>query len=367
MSVIEAIFGKFDSWLSEALTGRRLPYPSTASIEPVSNMCQLECPLCPTGAKKLNYDRKVMSLETFKVLLDKMPFVRTLDLYKSGEPFLNPDIFAMTRYAADQQIEVIISTNFSFSRPDEFFENIVNSGLWKLTISLDGASQESYSQYRIGGNFELVMSNIIKLIEAKKRLRSHTPKIVWQFLVNRFNEHEIPVAQKTADNLKIPLDILPMDLDDELPDFQPEGTIQERKAYWLPTDKKYICDRYQGEHRYPLFPGICTQLFVRVVVTADGKVFPCCWAWDRKSVVGDLLTESFEDIWYNQKYMSSRSRFLKKDFHSKVQTVCFGCKSFGTTPSLRDKLKLLIAIYREQYGHRKRRLLRALTGIFGRG
>jgi radical SAM protein with 4Fe4S-binding SPASM domain len=301
-----------------------------------------------------------MPLETFKVLLDKMPFIRTLDLFKSGEPFLNPDIFAMTRYACDRDIEVMISTNFSFSKPDEFFENIVKSGLERLIISLDGASQESYSQYRIGGNYDLVIANIKKLIETKKRLKSATPKIIWQFLVNRFNEHEIAAAQKIAVDLKITLDLRPLDLTDELPDVELEGTIQQRKAYWLPADKKYICERYQGEHRYPLFPGICTQLFARAVVAADGKVFPCCWAWDRNSVVGDLLTESFENIWYNQNYVSSRSRFLKKDFRSKVQTVCFRCKSFGTTPSLRDKLNLLIAICRENYGHWKRRLLRAL-------
>ena len=358
---------RLESWLSEFLAGRGLPYPSTVSIEPVSNICQLKCPLCPTGSNKLNYDQKIMSLESFKVLLGKMPFVGTIDLYKSGEPFFNPEIFEMVRYAADRKIEVNISTNFSFPRSDEFFEHIINSGLGRLTISLDGASQASYSQYRIGGDYELVMSNIMKLIEAKKRLRSRTPEIIWQFLVNRFNEHEIPEARRIAKDLNITLHLMPLDLDDELPDMEMEGTIEERKAYWLSSDKKYICDRYRHEHRYPLFPGICTQLFSRVVVTADGKIFPCCWAWDRKSIVGDLLTESFEDIWHNEKYVSSRSRFLKKGFNTKVRTVCFGCKGFGTTPSLTDKLRLLIAVYRERYGHRKRRLLRTLTGIFGRG
>jgi radical SAM protein with 4Fe4S-binding SPASM domain len=360
MSGFETILGKFDSWLNELLTTSRLPYPSTASIEPISNMCQLKCPLCPTGLGRLNYDHRIMSLETFKVVLGKMPFVSTIDLYKSGEPFLNPEIFAMTRYACDRNIEVIISTNFSFSRPDEFFENIVKSGLERLVISLDGASRESYSRYRIGGDYDLVMSNIIKLIEAKNRLRSRTPKIIWQFLVNKFNENEISAAKKISKNLRITLDLRPIDLDDELPDVELEDTIQQRKAYWLPSNKKYICDRYQGEHRYPLFPGICTQLFTRIVVTADGKIFPCCWAWDRNSVVGDLLTESFENIWHNRNYVSSRSRFLKKDFSAEVQTVCFRCKSFGTMPSLRDKLNLLVAIFRENYGHRKRRLLRAL-------
>jgi MoaA/NifB/PqqE/SkfB family radical SAM enzyme len=359
-SVIDAIMNRLDSWLSAVLTGRVLPYPKTVSIEPVSNMCQLMCPLCPTGAKKLNYGHTIMPLETFKILLDKMPFVRTLDLFRSGEPFLNPDIFAMIRYASDRNIEVVVSTHFSFPKPDEFFEKIVKSGLGRLVVSLDGASQESYSKYRIGGSYDLVMSNIKKLVEIKKRLHSSTPKIVWQFLVNRFNEHEIAMAQEISRDLNITLDLRPIDLGEELPDVELNGTIQERKAAWLPANKKYIGDRYKREHRYPLFQGICPQLFARVVVTADGKVFPCCWAWDRDSMVGDLFAESFEDIWYNQNYLSSRSRFLKKDFRSGVNTVCFRCKSFGTTPSLRDKLNLLIAICRENYGHWKRKLPRAL-------
>ncbi|NTW89092.1 MAG: radical SAM protein, partial [Desulfobulbaceae bacterium] len=334
---------RVDSWFHDALASK-LPYPVIASIEPVSNMCQLKCPLCPTGTKNLNYDCKIMSLETFKIILEKMPFIKMIDLYKSGEPFLNPDIFSMIRYATEREIEVIISTNFSFAKPDGFFEDIVTSGLRKLVISLDGASQESYSQYRIGGNYELVMANIKKLLDVKKRLRSKCPEIVWQFLVNRFNEHEIPLAQKIAREINITLDIRPMDLLDELPDVELDGTLGERMRQWLPTNKKYICDRYQGEHRYPLFPGICTQLFARLVVTSDGKILPCCETWDKNSVFGDLLADSFKDIWHNRNYLNSRARFLIKDFNPKEQTVCFKCRNFGTTPSFTDKAKLLAVV-----------------------
>ena len=340
MSFSEKIFNNL-------LATRKLPYPSTISIEPVSNLCQLKCPLCPTGVRALGHEPVIMQLDTFKLLLDKMPFVKVIELYKSGEPFLNPDLFAITKYANDRKIKVTISTHFSFAKPDDFFENIVTSGLRRLVVSLDGTSQESYSQYRIGGDYELVMSNIKKLLQAKDRLHSKRPEIVWQFLVTRFNEHEIPIARKLANDLRVTLDIRPFGLSDDVPDIEIEETIQERKAYWLPTDESYISDCYKGEYTYPLNKGLCTQLFTRLVVTAEGKILPCCEVWDKSSVFGDLMTESFEDIWYNQKYLDARSRFLKNDFRPQVQSVCFRCNNFYATPALKDKLKLVIAVFRK--------------------
>ena len=124
----------------------------------------------------------------------------------------------MIRYARDRNVKVIVSSHFSFSKPDEFFENIVTSGLEKLFISLDGSSQETYSHYRVGGDYAQVMANIRNLIEAKKRLRRAKPEIIWQFLVNKFNEHEIATARNIAKDLGIALDIRSLDLDDELPD-----------------------------------------------------------------------------------------------------------------------------------------------------
>jgi len=293
----------------------------------------------------------LMPFETFKIILDKLPFIKVIDLFKSGEPFLNPDIFTMIRHAADRGIKVIISTNFSFSKPEDFFEDIAKSGLHKLVVSLDGASQESYEKYRIGGNHELVMANIRKLIEVKKRLHRKSPEIVWQFLVNKFNENEVATARTIADNLKITLDVRPMLMSDDVPDVELEGTIEERKAYWLGTNKNYICDRYLNEVRFPLFKNICASLFRRIVVTADGKILPCCETWSQSSVFGDLMAESFDDIWNNQKYSESRALFLKRNFVPTVKTVCCRCKNYGAEFSLREKLRLLIAVYMAQISH----------------
>jgi MoaA/NifB/PqqE/SkfB family radical SAM enzyme len=256
----------------------------------------------------------------------------------------------MVRYASDRNIKVIISTHFSFSKPDEFFEDIVNSGLDQLVISLDGTSQESYSHYRIGGNFDLVMYNIKKLLGVRNKLNSKKPEIIWQFLVNKFNEHEIGEAQKLSRDLKIKLDLRPLDLDDELPDVELDDTIEDRISHWLPSNKKYVANRYQGEFHYPLFSGLCKDLFIRLVLTVDGKVMPCCLAWDTSNLFGDLLTESLEDIWYNRKYLDARSRFLKNDVRPQDQSICFRCNNFGSKPSLRDKFNLLLAVYKKNIG-----------------
>jgi MoaA/NifB/PqqE/SkfB family radical SAM enzyme len=347
MPITNSITSSLVSWLNTILASRKLPRPGIINIEPVSNLCQLKCPLCPTGINLLDYPPKVMPIDTFKAILDKVPFIGVLELYRSGEPFLNPDLFAMIRYARDRNIKVVISSHFSFSKPDDFFENIVTSGLEKLYISLDGASQETYSNYRVGGDYDLVMANITALIEAKKRLRRGKPEIIWQFLVNKFNEHEIETARKIAKDLNIEIDFRPLDLDDELPDVTLAETIEERMTNWLPRNEKLIAERYLRERRNPLFPGVCKDLFTRMIVTVDGKVMPCCMVWDHNNAFGDLLTDSFDEIWYSRKYLDARSRFLIEDHRPQIQSICFRCNNFGITPSFRDKLKLLLAVYRK--------------------
>lgn len=344
--------------LTAMLGSNRLPRPGTINIEPVSNLCQLACPLCPTGIHILDYPPRIMPFERFKTILDKVPFVSVVELYRSGEPFLNPDLPAMIRYACERNIEVIVSTHFSFAAPDEFFEKVVTSGLAKLYISLDGASQESYAHYRVGGSYDLVMANIGKLLAAKKRLHHSGPEIIWQFLVNRFNEHEIALARNIARDLNIALEIRPMDLDDELPDVTLDEPIEERMAHWLPANASHIAERYRGEHSYPLFPGVCKDLFTRMVVTVDGTVMPCCMVWNHNNGFGNLLADAFDDIWYGRKYSAARSRFLTEDCQPQTEAICCRCNNFGALPSLRDKLNLLLVVYRRGLGLWGKKFLR---------
>lgn len=55
-----------------------------------------------------------------------------------------------------------------------------------MLISLDGACEETYLKYRIGGSFELVLQNVSKMAEAKRRLGAKRPIWFgrwWYFLI----------------------------------------------------------------------------------------------------------------------------------------------------------------------------------------
>lgn len=341
-----------ETFIDNILTSNKLPYPGNAFIDPVSNMCQLKCPLCPVGAQIIKHDRLIMPMDTFKAILDKMPFLRTLDLYRSGEPFLNPELLAMIRLANQRNIKVTVSTHLSFAKPDFFFDELVASGLESLVVSLDGTSQETYSRYRIGGNYDLVLANITKLIEVKARSNSKKPEIIWQFIVNKYNEHEIATARKIADSLNISLELRPISLADNEPDVKHEPfSIEARKKEWLPEDDAYVCDCYKGEYCYPLSKKICSQLFTRVIVLADGKILPCCEAREKESAFGDLLTQSFDDIWFGRKYHDARLRALNMKNTPEGQSVCFRCNNFNITPSLKDKLRLLATVSKDYLFH----------------
>ena len=77
----------------------------------------------------------------------------------------------------------------------------MKSGLRKLIISLDGIDQDTYSAYRINGNFNTVIDGIKNVTEAKRRNNSSL-KIEIQFLVNRLNEHQIPQIRQLAAKAK---------------------------------------------------------------------------------------------------------------------------------------------------------------------
>ena len=306
----------------------KTPIPNDIVVNPI-NFCNLNCPLCARGTNKVNYDNIAMSMGTFKTIIEKMPRLKHITLYHWGEPFLNPDIFEMIKYAKKRSIQVSIHTNFSLKKNDYFFLKLVQSKLDFLTVAIDGASQESYSKYRKGGDFRLVIHNVEALMKAKKHLKSKIPMVMWKFIVNRFNEKEIGKAQSMARRLGMKFEIEKMGLSDMAPKLKFDTTIERRKKDWLPKNKKFVFNYYKNKYKKPFYKRPCDQLFTTLVVNPDGKVFPCCFTTDKNDVFGDLLADSIENIWNNDKYRYSRSLFGgKKYLNPKIQTICSKCNNF---------------------------------------
>lgn len=83
-----------------------LKSPLSLRVEPTS-LCNFSCKFCANGNKervrKTNRYHGHMELNLFKkIVMDVKEFeqhLKYLYLYKDGEPFLNPNLFEMIRYA----------------------------------------------------------------------------------------------------------------------------------------------------------------------------------------------------------------------------------------------------------------------------
>ena len=103
--------------------------PYNIHIEP-TNICNLRCPLCSTGVEAETRKKSILTFENFKKLIDNIKDTTLiLSLQNWGEPTLVQDLPKMIRYAADAGIFTRMSTNFSIDYTDDYFEELMKSGL----------------------------------------------------------------------------------------------------------------------------------------------------------------------------------------------------------------------------------------------
>ncbi len=301
------------SYVVSSLTGLPVTYgmPATVSLE-LTNNCNLGCPECASGSGTMLRERGFMDPALYKKVIRELnPFIWYASLYFQGEPFLHPDIFYFLQLK--ENAKVIISTNGHYLGGNNARKTVL-SGIHKLIVSLDGMDQEPYSKYRVNGNLETVMAGIRNVSLERQRLNSPM-KLELQFLVNRFNEHQIAQAESFAREVKASLRLKSMQV------------IQGHDAgEWMPSAGKFA--RYETSGgRFTIknpMPSRCLRLWLNPVITWDGKVLPCCFDKDAEYIMGDLRSETFREIWHGNKFRKFRLKVLSD---RKSIPICRNCTS----------------------------------------
>jgi MoaA/NifB/PqqE/SkfB family radical SAM enzyme len=168
-----------------------------------------------------------------------------------------------------------------------------------------------------------------EIMAAKERLKSKTPKIEWQFLVFKHNEHEIAAAEEMArkigvDRFRLRSPGFP--LGDYKLKERPEQVAEEDK--WMPTDPTYW-QLHPGVLRKEgfLFDEPCYYLYRSMTVNPGGGIAACCIVYKERQDFGNLVRDDLETIWNNQQYQRSRALFGKHPT-DRAGTVCDGCFLF---------------------------------------
>lgn len=291
-----------------------IPFPIALSIEPTT-ACNLGCSQCPSGLKSFSRPTGNVDLDNAKVWIDNLKdYLFYINFYFQGEPLIHPKLPELIAHAHSYGISSAISTNAHFLTPQKC-ELLVQSGLSKIIVSLDGLTQASYEQYREGGSLEKVTEGLKNLNAAKKKFGARHPLIEVQFIVFKQNEHEIPELSRFVKKLGV--DVLSLKT--------AQIYDQQSAEKLLPKNPKYLRYSKSENGDFELknkFKNECWRMWSSSVITQNGDVVPCCFDKDAEHTMGNINEESYADIMNGDKYKS----FIKTVFtNRKSIDICRNC------------------------------------------
>jgi len=293
----------------------RMGNPFVLMVEP-TNLCNLRCPLCPSGNGSMARPRGTMAFEAFAEVFEQLAEdLLLLMLWNQGEPFLNRQLCEMVRLAKSRDVPTITSTNGHFVPNPEAARDIVRSGLDEIVVSLDGATPETYARYRVGGDFEKVVDATRHIVAAKREAKSPRPLVHLQFIIMRHNEGEISAARALAGKLGV----------DRLSLKTTQVYSPEEAREYLPVDGRLSRYRYDTADLVTRssITNACRHLWYSTVINWDGEVSPCCFDKDARFGLGNALSgEPFGRIWAGAKYRKFRNAVLRNRASFPICTNC---------------------------------------------
>jgi len=288
--------------------------PVALSVEPTT-ACNLRCPECPSGLRAFTRDTGRLAKPLFSAIIDQLsPYVIHINFYFQGEPYLNPDFLDMVAYAKSRRIYTSSSTNAHFLN-NENCKKTIDSGLDELIISIDGTTQETYASYRKEGQLDTVIKGTETLIAMKQKMNIHHPKVIFQFLVVKPNQDQIPEIRQLARRLGV----------DELRLKSAQVYDFENGNPLIPDNPRYSRYKKMPDGRYttrhPLV-NRCWKMWHGAVITWDGMVVPCCFDKDAQHVMGHLKDQEFKKIWRSPNYNRFRNQLFQG--RDKIE-ICANC------------------------------------------
>lgn len=271
---------------------KKSPVPRLYSIE-TTTKCNLTCPFCPRTkyVQHLPRANKDMSTAQIGIILDKMPWTKSVGLHIFGEPFCNEDFSLLVAECERRGIETCCASNLN--TPDyRKIEDAVEMGLRYLKVDIDSIDEKEYRKYRPGGDLDFVIDNLRLL--CSKRFRK--VKVAVQ-----------AVAFKGIEKIYTPLDF-------------------NKKYGFMPDSFEYkFFDGFRSNFIEREIPAMsCAESFYGFSVMVDGTVIPCDRDWAGEYGMGNIFEQSIDEIWNGEKFNSFREQIACVNI-SDQPSICRRC------------------------------------------
>lgn len=269
----------------------------------ITNSCNLSCAFCPKYSRK----RRMLTLQEFEHLTDKLQGrVHFLYFHLMGEPMLHPLLPQFIECARNKGFFTILTTNGTqLQRADE----MLNALPHKIQLSLH--SHEGNGR----NNLEEYVQQVMQFaVEAADRGTC--------IVLRLWNQGGLDSENQQLEQL--------------LEQYTPRPWVQRPDGYrlrpniYLEFSRKF--EWPDAEKQATAKESFCKALIKQIGVLVDGSLVPCCLDCEGKVVLGNLFTQSLDEI-----LSSPRARALVDGFaqHRAVESLCQNCESASVSKSFR--------------------------------
>lgn len=275
----------------------------------ITNTCNLDCDFCP----KHHRARRQLTAEEFDLLTEKIRGkVCFLYFHLMGEPLLHPLLPQFITTAREKGFKTVLTSNGTLLHRAM---NLLDTLPHKVQLSLH--SHESNERGQLAAYIDEVMRFSTQAAERGTcivlRLWNQGGRDLENEEVMRLIEGYVPKPWKERpDGFRL-CDNLYLEFD--------------RKFAWPTPEESEDTSRQQ------LF---CKALLKQIGVLADGSLVPCCLDHEGDVVLGNLFSQSLEEI-----LASPRAQALIEGFrhHAASEALCRNCESAMLRNSFRGKAK----------------------------
>ena len=328
----------------------QLKYPDHITIETTSR-CNLKCIMC-RGVQ----DRDAAYLgdidETvWEKCLEIATHVKLITVYGDGEPLMDPKFLGRLQQLEQTGVQYGFSTNGVLLNQKTIETLIDLKNLKRINISLDSQVPEIYQRIR-GAKFENILSNLTTLLQSIK----HPDRVSVSAVAMRCNFEklrEFPEFLSKIGCKRFILILLNGDSNFLKQERPPNENFIEVLAdikencnkfgvtlYFTPSFDTPFAELKDADHatRQCIFP------WKSPLITRVGDVLPCCTS---RESMGNLRTDTFEDIWTGTKFSNFRAALINGG--KNIPEVCKNCTftTMGIHPYHKHivKTKFIISDY----------------------
>lgn len=156
--------------------------------------CNLHCIHCRATATELSSPLDLPTAKAKDIIEQIASYASPILVLSGGEPLYRRDVFDLARFATDRGIRVALATNGTLVTKD-VAEKILNAGVKRVSISLDGADAETHDSFRgIPGAFEAA-------IYGMRNLKQIGMQVQINMTIARHNASQLPAVLELAKNL----------------------------------------------------------------------------------------------------------------------------------------------------------------------